>query len=271
MKWFKFYGQDFLTDSKMMKLNPIQRLMWVGLLCMASQTEDGVIEYFDEDNLKSVLGLRQKDIERANGTFEKFKEMNMIKIKKDKIIVINFIKRQEKDLTGAERVKKWRKKSEENMNKTNKWNRKYRAKKKSDKGQDVNAMLTPSVNAMLTPDKNRVDKNRIDKKKKKKEKPSFDFEELKDLNLFDDDDLKIIKRFYKLGYRCERNKAKGKELDEAKELSEWLDKQAEDYNDLDLVEEANNFYEWWKASKRKIKAHKLAYRNWLKQARKIHG
>lgn len=126
--WFKFYGQDFLTDPKIMRLNSIQKLMWVGLLCVASQS-DGEVEHLEEDNLKLLIGLDPNDEEwkLAGDSFKKFKELKMITMitnsqkmithsqKNSKIIVKNFKKRQNRNLTGYERIKRYRAKKRLNQ------------------------------------------------------------------------------------------------------------------------------------------------------------
>jgi len=79
--------------------------------------------------------------------------------------------------------------------------------------------------------------------------------------IFDDNDIKIIEIFYKLGFKCEQGKEK--------ELSKWLDEINEEYDDRDIVKESKKFYDWWEAQSRKVKSHKLAFRNWLNNSRKF--
>ncbi len=113
MIWFKFYGQEFLTDPKMMKLNTAQKLMWIGLLCMASGRDSNVVKFLTEDNLKILIGLdpNYEEWKLADGSFKKFEELEMLKsLDKDTIVLTNFDKRQESNLTGYERVKRHREK-----------------------------------------------------------------------------------------------------------------------------------------------------------------
>jgi hypothetical protein len=112
-QWFKFYGQDFLTDPKMMKLNIVQKSMWIGLLCMAAGRDSNVVKFLTEDNLKILIGLdpNYDEWKQANESFKKFVELAMIEMPdKDTIVLLNFNKRQESNLTGYERVKRHREK-----------------------------------------------------------------------------------------------------------------------------------------------------------------
>lgn len=159
MKWFKFYGQDFLTDSKLGALNPLQRLMWVALLCVASQDEKrtGIIKFLTEDRLMDLCGIRVEDFEnlgaRYNVTLETFCNMGLVTCNKEdnEIIVTNFNLKQIQQSTSAERVANWRAKNKGEMGKVIKNNR-----------------VTNVTNVMLQSngriDKRRIEKNRIYKR-----------------------------------------------------------------------------------------------------------
>lgn len=138
MKWFKFYGQDYLSDPKMLALSACERSCWITLLSYASVNDDGTVSFFSEDQLMSQAGLdfQNEHWDRTRGVLEKFKKLGMIKIDDKKIEILNWKKRQDSYLTGAERVKRFREKKKRNVNVT-------------DKGYDVNA---------------RREENRIDKK-----------------------------------------------------------------------------------------------------------
>ncbi len=43
MKWFKFYGQDYLSDPKMLSLSSAERSCWITLLCYSSVNDNGMI------------------------------------------------------------------------------------------------------------------------------------------------------------------------------------------------------------------------------------
>lgn len=149
MKWFKFYGQDFLTDSKIGALNPLQRLLWVGLLCVASQDDErtGIIKFLTEDRLMSLCGLDYQDYDfynmQQNVTLETFCNMGLVSMPdKNTIIINNFYKKQTQQSTSTERVRDWRAKNKDKID-------------------------TPHVTneTIVTLQSNgRVDKSRIDKK-----------------------------------------------------------------------------------------------------------
>lgn len=133
-KWFKFYGQDWLTDTKAIKLDPIQRLCFITLLCMASASDiQGTIKDLDEETLLLMTHLYndpyndENDYTRGKGILEKLVGNGMITNDNGLITIKNFTKRQEIQLTPYERVKK------------------YRAKKQNDNPRE---------------EENRIDKNR---------------------------------------------------------------------------------------------------------------
>lgn len=162
MKWFKFYGQDFLTDPKIRHLSPIAKLFWVIILSLAnSEDKEGKIQNISEGYIFDLAGLdKMRDEWDEEKNFLKlFEDLKMIKIVTESnvtglvdIIVINFNKRQNQDISNAERQRRFRErqkaKSHENEVKNNR----------------SNVTLHNDSNARL--DKNRLDKIRIDKKTK---------------------------------------------------------------------------------------------------------
>ncbi len=138
-KWFKFYGSDYLLDPKMMELSPIEKIMWVTLMCLASANgEDGWVRHINDVRLASFAGV-PGDVEKSlyQGVLEHFKTLNMIEIKEASenifdVFLIHFEDRQNKNLSPYERL------------------RKHRAKGKEEKEEKI------------TPDKIRVDKKRED-------------------------------------------------------------------------------------------------------------
>ena len=132
MKWFKFYGQDFLADIKMSQLSIAERLCWITLLCLAhEQDRAGNVRYCTEELVKSKMGLQENDKEwnDLKGVFDEFIRLDMIEYTETGIYLKNYGKRQETNLTPAEKMQRVR-----------------------DKKYSV-TNVTP----------NRVDKNRIDK------------------------------------------------------------------------------------------------------------
>lgn len=112
MKWFKFYGQDFLTDSKLGSLNPYQRLMWVTLLCVASQDEEksGVLKFMKESRIVALSGIHYEDLDsmygiREGDTFSIFEELGLISFPDEKtLVIVNYSRKQNENMTGAERM-----------------------------------------------------------------------------------------------------------------------------------------------------------------------
>lgn len=141
-KWFKFYGAEYLGDPKTLSLSPAARSCWLTLLCYASLT-DGVIEFLTEENLmiQSGLSIQKDEWDETRGVMDKFVKMRMIEVVDDKVFIKNWSKRQDVNLTGYERVKKYRMK------------------------QNDNAMITSEE---IRLDKNREEENRSSSFKKEK-------------------------------------------------------------------------------------------------------
>ena len=152
MKWFKFYGQDFLTDSKLGSLHPLQRLMWVGLLCIASQDDKktGIIKFLTEDRLMDLCGVRLEDLEACNVkqyvTLETFCNMRLVTCPdKNTFIITNYNKKQTQSSTSTERVAEWRVRN--------------RAIKSNYYNETDVTNVTLQSNSRV--DKNRIDKNTL--------------------------------------------------------------------------------------------------------------
>lgn len=112
MNWFKFYGQDFLTDPKIKSLDPLHQLGFVYLLCLGSQTE-GVIKHLTLSNLCLMMGIFPDTNEgvRMQNFFDKLVELEMITNDNAAVVITNYQKRQNSNLTGYERVKRFREKN----------------------------------------------------------------------------------------------------------------------------------------------------------------
>jgi hypothetical protein len=165
MRWFKFYGQDYLTDTKIISMDPILRTIWVTLLCLSD--ENGEIKNIREWDLIKMSGCDDdqmndpSDYDRAKGCLDYFVESEMIELKEHKtnlvtsvttprydVVLLNYTKRQNDNLTNAERQQRFRER-----HKTIKVENK--AKK------DSNAGVRYESNARI--EENRIDKNRLDK------------------------------------------------------------------------------------------------------------
>lgn len=159
-KWFKFYGQDWLTDLKIMRLPIEDRLCYITLLCLASSSsEQGVIHDCDEDAVIKLTHLRDNPIDddneytRARGCIDRFEEMGMVtKIVTERngrnvtdVTINAFETRQNTLMTNAERQAKYREKMKEKELKQEKSNEKV-----------------TRVTTKVTLDKSRVEKKRVD-------------------------------------------------------------------------------------------------------------
>lgn len=121
-QWFKFYGAEYLSDPKMDRLTVQERSCWITLLCMASQS-NGVIKFLSVEGLLVKSGVRfnahdSTEWDNAQNVLHNFELYEMIKVNiNGSIEILNWEKRQEHNLTVAERVAKSRanKKSNENV------------------------------------------------------------------------------------------------------------------------------------------------------------
>lgn len=119
MKWFKFYGQDYLSDPKVLALTACERSCWMTILAYASVNDNGMITYLSEEQLMIQAGVSPMHDEwgTTQGVLEKFKKLQMITLDNEVITVLNWNKRQETNLTSYERVKRYReKKRNDNAN-----------------------------------------------------------------------------------------------------------------------------------------------------------
>lgn len=111
--WFKFYGQEFLTDMKMRRLSVPQRLAWVTLLCLAAaEGKGGAIRFCTEDSLKSCMGVTWPSDDTVwddlTGCLDEFERLQMIEKCEDTIFIKNFEKRQNSNFTDAEKQARYR-------------------------------------------------------------------------------------------------------------------------------------------------------------------
>lgn len=140
-QWFKFYGGEYLSDQKIERLTPTERSCWLTLLCLASMNESGVIKHLTVKTLLNKSGVQfdehqAETWEESLGVLEKFEMLEMIeRLDVNTIAVKNWNKRQDHNLTPAERMAK------------------MRANKK-----DVTTNVTN-----VTLEENRIEENRIDK------------------------------------------------------------------------------------------------------------
>lgn len=136
MKWFKFYGQDYISDPKILSLTSSERSCWITLLSYGSVNDNGMITFLSEEQLMIQAGVSplHEEWDKTKGVLKKLENLEMITDDNGVITIKNWIKRQETSLTSYERVKR------------------NRQKKRND-------------NAMITLEENRIEENRIYKKR----------------------------------------------------------------------------------------------------------
>lgn len=110
-QWFKFYGGEYLSDPKIVALTASERSCWLTLLCYASMNgKDGVIKHLSEHMLMAQSGINPNSDEwkETEGVLKKLEELEIVTLSNETVTVTNWRKRQEMQLTGAERAKRFR-------------------------------------------------------------------------------------------------------------------------------------------------------------------
>lgn len=162
MEWFKFYQNKWLTDRAIARLRPQDRLCFLTLLCVTAQSDErnGTVTQYDEREIITLTHLSvdvsdesKSDYHRAIGFTDRLCEVGLIVRNNDGSICIpNFEKRQNSNLSGAERAKKYREKSsvtnvtqksdESNAREEKIREDKRRVEKKEKYGDNSNVLLT---------------------------------------------------------------------------------------------------------------------------------
>ena len=94
--WFRAYS-EMLHDPKIRRMTPAQRWVWVGLLCLASDSaERGTLELapgiaYEYEDLALAVDAEQEDVERC---LETATQMSMVRVDGSKLIIVNWDKRQ---------------------------------------------------------------------------------------------------------------------------------------------------------------------------------
>ena len=152
-QWFKFYGGEYLADPKMAALTPQERSCWITILCLASMaTCQGDIGFLTVEVLLSKSGIvfdpyNPDEWNNNLGVLKKFENMKMLKLREDgSVFVKNWEKRQEHNLTVAERVAKSRlKKKNVTINVTNVTTEENRIEEnREEKREDTPAQIAKS-------------------------------------------------------------------------------------------------------------------------------
>lgn len=159
LQWFKMYGAEYLSDTKISSLTPQERSCWITLLCLASiSSEIGKIEFLTIESLLDMSGIKwdpynTTEYDNTKNVLQKLDRMKMIKTNSEGIVtILNWNKRQEHNLTVAERVAKHRR----------------------------NKQTVTTVVTNVTSDKTRLDKIRLKKEIEKDETSSSTPFSLKD-------------------------------------------------------------------------------------------
>ncbi len=121
MEWFKFYHNKWLTDRAINNLCPQDRLCFITLLCVTSQSDDrnGIVTQYSEQEIIKLTHLdvnvfddTKSDYHLAIGFTERLLACGVIeRIDEATIRLKNFERRQNTNLSDAERAKRYREKS----------------------------------------------------------------------------------------------------------------------------------------------------------------
>lgn len=104
--WFKFYGGEYLSDTKMMALDAVERGCWITILSLANQSEGGVIKYISEEKILELSNVPIKDRKKYQGLLQKLLNLKMLLLDNGDVTVKNWEKRQYSE--GYSRVKRYR-------------------------------------------------------------------------------------------------------------------------------------------------------------------
>ena len=136
-QWIKLYT-EILHDRKFRKMNERQQLVCLKLFLLAGQEDQGG----DLPDLEDIsLELYMPNQKQLKADIDRLVELNVISDNGGCYRVINFAKRQEANLTGYERVKRYREKQRDVINDNEVDNI-------DDNADDVindNAMITPMI------------------------------------------------------------------------------------------------------------------------------
>lgn len=168
MKWFKFYGQDWLTDTKIFSMKLEDKLCYLTLLCLASSSTDGVIKNCTEDTVLRLSGLQfdpaneDNEYSRAIGCLKRYHDNGMITHDNKGGVIINaYSKRQGSNLGGYERIKRFREKKKMALNID-----------KNKTNDNTNDNISDNTNDNPRIDKIRIEENRIEERENTEDTPS---------------------------------------------------------------------------------------------------
>lgn len=127
MKWFKFYGQDWMTDLKIMHMSMEDRLCFLTLMCLASSSDEGgLVRGCTEDALIRLSHIPDCPTEERNpygaarGCLKRYEALQSVTLLSNgDVTVNNFMRRQSENLSNAERQEKYRKRLKTRVNPSN--------------------------------------------------------------------------------------------------------------------------------------------------------
>lgn len=132
MEWFKFYSSRWLSDLAIKQLSAVDRLIFVTLLCVTNVTDEteernGVIKNFSEHAIISLTGLEKNtenehlcEVQNAYGFTKRMEKLGLIELMEDgNLLIKGYKKRQNSNLSGAERQKRFRQKNVKKNHVTN--------------------------------------------------------------------------------------------------------------------------------------------------------
>lgn len=129
MEWFKFYHNKWLTDRAINSLRPQDRLCFITLLCVTSQSDErnGLVLRYDEEEIILLTQLKidvhddqKSDYHLAVGFTERLISVGILeRVDATTILIKNFEKRQNSNLLGSERAKRYRENSKAKARVTN--------------------------------------------------------------------------------------------------------------------------------------------------------
>lgn len=121
MRWFKFYGQDWMTDPKIAGMSMEDRLCFLTLLCIASSDTkgDGVVKGITEDVLISMARIPDWRTEEYNpgkeaiGVLSRLQSLQIVTLSSNTlgntdVTLRNYSIRQEQNSSNAEKQRKYR-------------------------------------------------------------------------------------------------------------------------------------------------------------------
>lgn len=116
LPWLKLYAQDWMIDPNIGDLSSEDRICYLTMMCMAhlSKKRGTISDFSEEKIIRESKFKTREEADRAVGFSERMK--NMLRWHGSSVSLPNFKKRQEGNLSGYERVKKYRDKLKRNDN-----------------------------------------------------------------------------------------------------------------------------------------------------------